>query len=531
MRSTFGGLEIGKRGLFAQQTALNTVGHNIANANTPGYSRQRVNMEASRPIPFPGMTNDRSPGQTGTGAIVKDITRLRDEFLDRQFRNESKYVGYYEARKETLSKIETILKEGSGEEKIGLQPAMDRLWGAWQDLVNGAENGEVREEVIGYAKGMIDVFNHISRSLKEYQADLNNLTSIKVQEINSIAQRISDLNAQVARLHPHGYATNDLDDQRDYLIDQLAKLVDVEVIPGASGMINIRIAGGQDFINGTTVSPLQATANPSTGFLDVSIAGGAFAPTSGSLLETLESRGIIGTDGKLTGVIPNLLEKFNTLATALSKEVNDLHRTGKNLQEYKYEADPNRDPNNPPKSELPFFVSKKWLDSLNGDLSGVNFATMSADNLKLIYPQEADDMVVNPLIVQNTDLLAAGKKTPTGTPATGIADGTTAQAIANIKNKLISVGLPNTTTLDGYYSSIIGDLGVQALHAENLFNTKSYTMNHVDFRRQAVTGVSLDDEMVDMIRFQQAYAAAARTITTMDQMLDRIINGMGVVGR
>ncbi len=522
MRSTFGGLEIGKRGLFAQQTALNTVGHNIANANTPGYSRQRVNMQASRPIPYPGMTNDVNPGQTGTGVIVKDITRLRDEFLDRQYRNENKYVGYYEARMQTYSKIETILKEGTGEEKIGLQPAMDRLWGAWQDLVNGAENGEVREEVVGFAKGMVDVFDHISRSLKEFQADLNNLTNIKVQEINSIAQRLSELNAQVARLKPHGYATNDLDDQRDYLIDQLSKLVDVEVSPGTSGMINVRIAGGQDFVIGTTTSLLEATPNGTTGLLDVTIAGGAFAPVSGSLLETLESRGMINT-GAFSGVIPDMLTKINSLATVLTKEVNDLHRAGTNLVEIKYAADPNADPNNPPKSGLPFFVSKKWVDSLSGNLSGVDFATI---DMNIVYPQDAGDLVVNPLIVQNTDLLAAASD-----PATGIADGSNAQAIANIKNKLIGTGFPNTTTIEGYYASIIGELGVQAQQAENLFNTKSYTMNHVDFRRQSAAGVSLDDEMVDMIRFQQAYAAAARTITTMDQMLDKIINGMGVVGR
>lgn len=523
MRSTFGGLEISKRGLVAQQTALNTVGHNISNANTPGYSRQRVNMQAARPIPYPGMTNDMSPGQTGTGVIVKDITRLRDEFLDRQFRNESKYVGYYEARMQTYSKIETILKEGTGEEKIGLQPAMDRLWGAWQDLVNGAESGEVREEVVGYAKGLVDVFDHISRSLKEYQADLNNLTNIKVQEINSIADRLSEINAQIARLKPHGYATNDLDDQRDYLIDQLSKLVDVEVSPGTSGMVNVRIAGGQDFVIGTAVSPLVATPNPTTGMYDVTMAGGAFAPTSGSLLETLESRGMVGANSALTGVIPDMLAKFNALAEVISKEINDLHRNGTNLAEIKYAADPNADPANPPKSGLPFFVSKKWVESRNGDLSGVDFSTVDMNE---VYPKDADDLMVNPLITANTDLLAAA-----GKPPSGIADGSNAQAIANLKNKLIGSGFPNTTTIDGYYASIIGELGVQGQQAENLFNTKSYTMNHVDFRRQSVVGVSLDDEMVDMIRFQQAYAAAARTITTMDQMLDKIINGMGIVGR
>jgi flagellar hook-associated protein 1 FlgK len=525
MRSTFGGLEIAKRGLVAQQTALNTTGHNIANANTPGYTRQRVDLQASRPLPYPGMTNEISAGQTGTGVVVYQISRLRDEFLDRQYRNENKYVGYYESRMGTYSKIETILKEGTGEEKIGLQPAMDRLWSSWQDLVNGAESGEVREAVVGNAKGLIDVFTHITQSFKEYQKDLDHVVEVKVQEINSIAARLSDINAQIARLTPHGYTTNDLNDQRDLLLDQLSKLVDIQVTPGQSGMINVSIAG-QELVNGTQVNQLAAVQNPATGFFDVTIGGAPLTPVSGSLLETLESRGIAGPDGKLTGVIPDLMAKFDTLASVLSKEINAIHRNGKNLEEIRYENSPSPDPANPPKSGLPFFISKQWYEANKDNLANIDFSTVPANE---IDPKGADDLMVNPLIAENTDLIAAASN-KTGV---GVADGTNAQAIADLKNKVLTTadGLPNSNTLDGYYASIIGQIGVDAQHAENLFNTKNYLVNHVDNRRQSVSGVSLDEEMVDMIRFQQAYAAAARTITTMDQMLDKIINGMGVVGR
>lgn len=516
MRSTFGGLEIGKRGLFAQQTALNTVGHNISNANTPGYTRQRVDMQASRAIPYPGMTNDVSPGQTGTGVLVKDITRLRDEFLDRQFRNESKYVGYYEARKETLGKIETILKEGTGEDPVGLQPAMDRLWGAWQDLASGADSGENREEVLGYAKGLTDVFTHISVSLKEHQNQLNHQIGVTVSNINSIAERIRDINSQIARIKPHGYTTNDLDDQRDYLIDELSKLVDVTVTHGASGMLNISIAGGQPLVTGNETTLVEAT-DGADGFIDVSIGGSL---VSGSLLENLEARGQADANGDFRGVIPDLLDNINRLATVLSREINELHRTGQNKEDMK-DSDPNKT------SNIPFFISKAWYAAqTDKTLLTVDFGALDDNAIQALYPIDADDMMVNPLIASNSDLLAAAR-----TPATGISDGTNAQAIADLKKKLISTGLQGTTTMDDFYASIIGKIGVDAQHAENLMYTKQYLVNHVEAKRDSIIGVSLDEEMIDMIRFQQAYAAAARTITAMDEMLERVINGMGLVGR
>lgn len=516
MRSTFGGLEIGKRGLFAQQTALNTVGHNISNANTDGYSKQRVNMEASRPIPVPTMTNDVYAGQTGTGVVVTDITRLRDEYLDRQYRNENKYVGYYEARQQTLSKIEMILKEATDDETVGLQPALDRLWGAWQDLANGPDSGEVREEVIGYAQGLTDIFTHISTSLKQQQSDLNYQISVTVDKINSIAVQISELNAQIARIRPHGYTTNDLDDQRDYLIDQLSKIIDVQVTKGDNGMLNVTIAGGHALVTGRTYAPLE-TSIDGNGFIQVDGIDGA---TSGSLLEYVESRGYIDEDGNLAGVIPDLLNKINSLAEVLSREINDLHRTGQNKIDI---ADP--DPNKT--SNLPFFISKKWYEAqTDKTLTTIDFASMTDEEMKALYPTGADDIIVNPLIVNNSDLLAAA-----GTPATGISDGRNAQAIADIKHKVITIGLPAQMTIDDFYASIIGKIGVDAQQAKNLLTTKQYLVNHVESKREAVMGVSLDEEMIDMIRYQQAYSASARVITAMDEVLDKIINSMGIVGR
>lgn len=526
MRSTFGGLEIGKRGLFAQQTALDTVGHNIANANTPGYSRQRVDLVASRPFPYPGLYASKTAAQIGTGVDVAKITRLRDQFLDRQYRNENRYLGYYESRAATYEKIEVVLQEGTDDQEIGLQKALDRLWGAWQDLTGSAESSEVREEVIGYAKGVADAFGHIAQSLSDYQADLNNVVLVKTNQINSIANQIRDLNAEIARLVPHGYTTNDLNDQRDLLLDQLSALVDVQVTELSNGMIQVKIAGGQMLVDGTVTTPLEATQNPATGLYDVTIGGAPFTPQFGSFLETLEARGITDAAGKVTGVIPDLMQQFNTLSSVFAKELNRLHMSGTNLKEI---GDPAG--NNP--KNLPFFISRRWYEAQpNKDLSGVDFTALDPGNYDPVNnpngfnPSGADDMMVNPLIVADSDLVAAA-----GSPATGAADGNTAKAIAELKNQVITTGFPNSTTIDGFYSAIIGKVGIDAQEANNLLETKKYLVNQVENRRQSVSGVSIDDEMTEMIKYQHAYEAAARSITVMDQVLDKIINGMGVVGR
>ncbi|CCQ96420.1 Flagellar hook-associated protein FlgK [[Clostridium] ultunense Esp] len=526
MRSTFGGLEIGKRGLFAQQTALDTTGHNIANANTPGFSRQRVDMVASRPFPYPGMMNSRTAAQMGTGVEVEQITRLRDQFLDRQYRNENRYLGYYESRAATYGKIEVVLQEGTDTQEIGLQKALDRLWGAWQDLTASAEAGEVREEVVGYAKGVVDAFGHIAQSLKDYQSDLNQVVLVKTNQVNSIATRLRDINAQIARITPHGYTTNDLQDQRDLLLDELSKLVDVQVSDIQNGMIQVKIAGGQTLVDGLTTVPMEATQNPATGFYDVTLGGAPFTPQFGSFQETLEARGIDDGTGKLTGIIPDMLNQFNTLSSVFAGELNALHMNGTNLEDIQSGNLANG-------RQLPFFISKSWYDSLpNKDLSAVDFTALNPGNYDPVNnpngynPSGADDLMVNPLIVADSDLIAAA-----GRPATGSADGRTAQAIADLKNKVITTGFPNSTTIDGYYSAIIGKLGIDAQGANNLLEVKQSLVTQVENRRQSVSGVSIDDEMTEMIKYQHAYEAAARSITVMDQVLDKIINGMGIVGR
>ncbi|MCF6093414.1 flagellar hook-associated protein FlgK [Microaerobacter geothermalis] len=542
MRSTFSGLEIGKRALFAQQTALSVTGHNIANANTEGYTRQSAVMKTTSPQPAPGISNARIPGQMGTGVQVTELVRLREDFLDLQFRGENQWYGYWEAKSDTLSKVEVILNEPS---ETGLQNTLDKFWQAWQDLTKEPESLAARAVVRQRGIAVAETFSFISRSLGQLESDIDTIIKVKVSEINSIATQIKDLNDQISRVVPHGYQPNDLYDQRDLLIDKLSKLVDVKVTPAQYGMVNVTISG-QALVTGTNTVTMEATPDPgNNNLVNVTLGGADFTPASGELLGLMESRGM-QQDGQWKGIIADIKNRINQLATTFTRELNTVHRRGMNMDDInarkEYDAlmndsDPSNDPSSPPQLDnLPFFVDKTWYEANKGQYTLVNDGYKSIDPNTIPDPSTADNMMVNPLILSRLDKIAAAKpeemtaeeQLQFGTSFEG--DGRNARDIAALKYKLIPEGLGDTSTMDDFYRYTISQLGVDSQEAQRLMQNAEVLRGQVDNRRQSVSGVSLDEEMANMIKFQQAYNAAARSITTVDEMLDRVINGMGRVG-
>jgi flagellar hook-associated protein 1 FlgK len=517
MRSTFHLLEVSKRGLFAQQNALYVTGHNIANANTEGYTRQRANMQATRGIPVPGMNNDRAPGQLGTGVHVTDLQRLREDFLDVQFRNENKRYGYWEAKLDAIQKIEDIMNEPS---ETGLQKVMDEMWKAWQDLSQDTRDTSARAVLRERSIAVADTFASIYNHLEEVQRDLDNVLGVKVREVDSLARQIAELNNQIANVVPHGYQPNDLYDQRDVLLDKLSKIVSINVTPGENGMVNVTIEG-QALVTGRTSVAMEAVQNQTTGLLDIRLGGAEFIPTDGELAGILESRGIatvetVEVDGQpqqvvtYTGLLPEFKKNLDKLAVNLAREINDLHRTGLSLI----------DINNPGQApqDLPFFVDADAL---------------AADPNTKEYPTGANKLVVNPAIIASLDAIAAARPEAGGTAPEG--NNKNALAIAELKYKVIPAGtgphdFSETTTLDDFYRNLIGQLGVNGQEAErNTLNAETI-LSTVDNNRQSVSGVSIDEEMANLIKFQHAYNASARVMTSMDEILDKVINGMGRVG-
>jgi flagellar hook-associated protein 1 len=523
MTSTFMGLELGKRGLFAQQAALYTTGQNIANANTAGYTRQRAEMQATSAIPAPGMNNDVSAGQLGTGVEVNKVARLREDFLDVQYRGENSNLGYYEAKTDTYTKMEGLMNEPSDN---GLAHAMDQFWSSWEDLTKNPESSAARATVRENGQAVAESFQFLNDSFNQMETDLNTVITTDVNNINSITGQISDLNNQISRITANNEQPNDLFDKRDVLLDQLSKLVNVDVKPSNNGMVDVFVSGTtQALVQGNTTNTLSVTQ--SGGGINQILIGNnpvSLDQLTGELSGRIESYGYLNSNGTLSGTIPDMKQKVDALAATFADQVNQVHSQGMNIDDIT-----NRQTNpSAPLDALPFFVDKDWLAANQSSyvLSGNQYQTVN-DSSSAVKPQNAGNLVVNPLFFESLNKIAAALPESGGQSSTG--NGQNAQAIANLKFNSVTIN-GSTSTMDDYYQNVIAQLGIDSQDAQRMQDNSQVMVNQVDNQRQSVSGVSLDEEMSNMIRFQQAYNASARLVTTMDEVLDKVINGMGRVG-
>lgn len=237
MPSIFSSLYTLKRAMGAQQYAINTTSHNIANANTEGYSRQRVTMEASRPEGVTSINSAFGPGQMGTGVEINDVTRARDNFLDTQIRNEKSTLENFTAREQFLSEIETIFMEPS---ENGLSTAMGKMWDSWQELSRGSENSTLRNGVIESSKTVTDMMNHTYFQLEGLETNSDVLAKGQVYDMNQVIEQIEGLNGQIMGVRIANNNPNDLLDKQDVLIDKLSQMVDISTKRGPLGEVTIK---------------------------------------------------------------------------------------------------------------------------------------------------------------------------------------------------------------------------------------------------------------------------------------------------
>ncbi|MFJ7970420.1 flagellar hook-associated protein FlgK [Psychrobacillus sp. NPDC096389] len=503
MGSTFMGLETSKRGLTTQQSALYTTGHNISNANTLGYSRQRVNMEATLGYPGTGLNAPKIPGHLGTGVQAGSVQRIRDQFIDRQYRQESNKLGYWESRSTAISQMEDIMAEPS---EFGLNTSMDQFWKSLQDLSTNPENAAARKVVVQRGIGVAESFNYIHKQLSEIQGNLKNEVLTSTDDVNSILKQIASMNEQIQAIEPNGYMPNDLYDARDTLLDELSQYFPIEIeytksggnaLAIAEGSVKVSIktkTGSIEVINGKDAGKLtpngmsnNANFEPFNGFTVAGsgkVAGGSLSyddmeDNKGKMLSLINSYG----HGTNEGYYPEMLSKLNKMADAFMKEFNDIHSKGFTME-------------TPSKNGGVFFTG-----------SGASGIAVSKD------------------IIDNPNLIAASS-------AEGEeGNGKWAIELANMKSKILNGpdGLDGAT-VQSFYQSMIGQLGVDGEQAARLAYNSATIKLTVENNRASVSSVSLDEEMTNMITFQQAYNASARMITVIDETLDKIINGMGRVG-
>jgi flagellar hook-associated protein 1 len=531
MVSTFHGLETAKRGMYAQQAALGVVGHNIANANTPGYSRQRVNFEQTEPYPAPALNRPQIPGQLGTGVEAGSIQRIRDSFLDVQYRNEHNKLGYWETKANALMQMEEVMNEPSDS---GLAKTMDMFWQSLQDLAVNPQNSGARAVVRERGIALADTFQYLSNSLSDIRTDLGNEIDVTEKEVNSLLEQIDSVNNQIAAVEPHGYLPNDLYDERDRLIDNLSQLVNIKVSyqpvggnakSGAEGKAVIELVGENN-----TVGPKLVDAQ---GFQKIKVnftgsdtaesyvtgisVGGREIPienfkSDGKLKGLIESYGMKNQSDEISGAYPEMLAELDNLAFTFAVEFNKVHFDGMSPNEI---SDGEND-------NIPFFQDSDGEPLLVPDGDGFK----GNEDLRQGFAQR---MEVSDKIRESLDNIAnADEENPT------LGDTTTLQELADLVNKEFDYANGQDSekaSFRNYYEVLIGGMAVDTQNAVKLGTNSATLRQAVEERRMSTSAVSLDEEMTNMIQFQHAYNASARMITLQDELLDKIINGMGTAGR
>ena len=507
MRSTFAGLNTMVSGLNANQIALDTVGHNITNASNEGYSRQRANASATKPEKI---YTYYGASQLGTGTSVESITRARDEFADRQYWKENSNLSKNEKEQYVLGKIETVFEEPSD---TGFQTVLNKFWKTFQSLGTKGSDYSARVQVRDTAKELVNSINLARTQLNDLVSDNNTGITKKTESINQITDEIFELNKQIITVEGSGSGNaNDLRDKRDLLVDQLSKIVNVNVSENKLGAYTIN-CGSMTLVNATankTDLQTKTTTDPKYGFDILTITDNT-TPTPIDLNPTGgEIKGIYDSTNNVIGC----LDKLTTITAFLLNDFNNVHKAGFDLN------------NN---AGINFFGS----DGATIDYSKLQMNTVTGNwehSGGTVVTNKAilDELKVNSKFDGNsgTDLIAAKSSNTEGE-----ASGTNAVLLGEWLHKKESTGTLGGVTLDSYYTGFTGEIGTAKSAVDRNVENLTTVLTQITSWRESVSGVNWDEELTNMLKFQKGYSSSARVLTTMDEMLDKLINGTGVVGR
>lgn len=453
MSGLFGTLSLARRALMSQQLGMNVTSHNIANAATPGYTRQRADLAAT--LPF----RNAQGLFIGTGVEVDGINRLRDRFLDNSYRQSSGSLGSASLRYGVLNQIEVDFQEPGDN---GLQAAMDKFFNAFQELSAHPEESGPRNNVLTQATTLVQRFNRLNTTLTTQRNNLIEAAASKVASINALTEKIAALNQQIGVSRGGGNEPNDLLDQRDLAIDQLSKLANITASLDSTGTMLVSIGGTLVASNGSSV-PLKS-----------SLVGTTLKITSGTGQDVQVTGGEVGALLEMHNTtIPGYTAQLDSLASSIITRVNALHSAGYGL-------------GTPPPTGMDFFTGSS-----------------------------ASTIAVNSQISSNTDNIAASS---TGAPG----DNRNALALYGIMNERLMDG--GTKTVTQFYSRFVSSIGSDITSAGNSVKGVELVLGQLESQRDSVSGVSLDEEMTNLIKFQRSYEAAARIINTADEMLQTVLN-------
>src|SRR5574344_7901 len=623
MGSTFSGIEIGKRSLQAHTAAITTAGHNISNANTEGYSRQRVQLKEFDPLYLPQLERPEEPGMVGQGMVADSIERVRDTLLDQRITEQQNQETYWDTRSKYYTMLEQIYNEP---DDVSIRTNMDKFWESWQELSVHPENQASRQAVVTRGESLTDTINQRYTGLAGVNTLINGDIDATVKQVNDYANQIAALNGEIVRSKGMGDNPNDLLDRRDLLVDKMSKLVNIttsdrdadEFFVHVEGRVlvqggiargfglqtvtdnngnaqliwsdtkeNAYVKGGQlgalielrdvdvrnemqslntmtmnfsDLVNDVHRNATGANGTTGLNFFTehpfVENVNGNYDRNGDGEMDhsyvfrftgtnKLSAQAHIGLEGTMTLSAPSGDVQVAYHATDTVADVVD--RINDSNGEVKAYLDRNNNlvlkATTSQAQENPDFVirhvedSGMFLTGYAGILKGsgaagaYDFNTADAVN-KLAGAQFAVTPVMNPsayitvnqALKSDVSSVAAGFADNTGAVAAG--DGKAAVEIASIRNTQVMIG--HKRTFDDYFADSVTNVGLKGQQAETQYNSQNAVMKDLRDMRDSVSGVNMDEELADIIKFQHGYNAAASFIKTWDELLDTVINRLGV---
>jgi len=488
MSSSFFGITAGLLGLEAQQTAIDVTSHNVANANTAGYSRQIVQMVTTAPISAPGQ-GMAGAGQIGTGVVVGSIQRAHDDFVQSQVLYQNSQQSQEQGTSDMLTNISQVFNEPTSQ---GFGTLMSNFFSAWQSLANNPSDGSAQATVAAQGAALTNGFQQANASLMQQQTNENQLVNDSVSQINNIVQQVANLNRQITAVTAVGQSPNDLEDSRDNLVSQLSNLVGIQNTTLADGSDNITLAGGGALVQGVSSFQLQVVNSDPNNPNGPTFPMVALAQDPSAVLPV--------TGGTLGGAIydrdttiQSRINSLNTLASNVVSAVNAIQHSG-----FTSSGQPG----------ISFFVPDDG-SATAGSIS--------------VNPLINGDSTTNPPTVGDPSLIATAASA--GTPA----DGSIATKVADLAENvgLDNNGNPQATTLPTEYASIISQLGVDGQQAQANVQSGELILQQLNSQQSTISGVSLNEEASNLIQYQNAYSAAARVISIIDSTVADMINQLG----
>ncbi|WP_298436436.1 flagellar hook-associated protein FlgK [Geobacter sp.] len=467
-------LDIGKSGITAQRLALEVTSQNVSNVNTPGYSRQSTIFES-------GNVSMERGFPLGNGVQVAEIQRAYDDFLQMQLKNESSTNGQATTVLSSMNQAEQLFNEFTTD---GLGKSMQDFFKAWQDLTANPQGQPERQAVLARAQQLVDQFHRVNGYLNDIKTDANKSLEGITADVNDKLTQIASLNDQIRQVEIQGTTANELRDKRDLLVRQLAQKVGITYLEQPDGMLNVSLTLGQPLVLGKDAATLSLQPDPANGgFYKVFT-----TPPGGT--SAIDITSIVGGPGNSQGEMGGTLQVRDTLvnqfitdldelAYNLATQVNAAHSAGFGLTG---------------STGLDFFTPPAAMAGYGG-LGGISVS-----------------------ITNTNDIAAADTDPITG----GTGNNKNASTIASLYDKTLPFSSGNTT-LEGFYNSLVGKVGVAVQNAQRGQTLSDGVIKQLDNLRESNSGVSLDEELANLIKYQKAFEGSAKLITTGAEMMDTIL--------